>query len=312
MYSKYRIAPDQFFQRVGAWSVAQAPGTQPSQAAAPAGGGAADGTQTAAQSTFADESNTSRFIPYYTMFDTSATGEPANEDFVILRPFVPFSTNDARTELQAYMTASSAPETYGKLTSYIVEETNNRLPDGPLRVASQAESTEAISRRISLDNVGGGGTEVRFGDLQLIQVSQGLVWVRPYYLSVAQNSSEVTSVTEYRGVIVSYNDQAVLEDTVSEALTALFPGFNGEVGETIAQPTEPDAGGGGGEDPSNPTTEPDPGASGDDPVALLELADQAFIEADAALADSDLGLYQQKIAEARQLIADAFALLEQP
>ncbi len=309
VYSKYRIAPDQFFQRVGAWSVAQAPGTQPSQAAAPAGGAAPDGAQTAAQSTFADESNTSRFIPYYTMFDTSAPGEPTNQDFVILRPFVPFSTNDARTELQAYMTASSAPETYGKLTSYIVEETNNRLPDGPLRVASQAESTEAISRRISLDNVGGGGTEVRFGDLQLIQVAQGLVWVRPYYLSVAQNSSEVTSVTEYRGVIVSYNDQAVLEDTVSEALTALFPGFNGEIGETIAEPTEP---GGGGEDPSTASPDPDPGPSSDDPVALLEQADQAFVEADAALADSDLGLYQQKIAEARQLIADAFALLEQP
>ena len=314
VYSKYRIASDQFFQRVGAWSVAQAPGTQPSQAAAPAGGAAGDGTQTAAQSTFADESNTNRFIPYYTMFDTSAPGEPANETFVILRPFVPFSTNDARTELQAYMTASSDPQTYGQLTSYIVEETNNRLPDGPLRVASQAESTEAISRRVSLDNVGGGGTEVRFGDLQLIQVAQGLVWVRPYYVAVPQNSAEVTSVTEYRGVIVSYNDRAVLEDTVSEALTALFPGFEGAIDETIDQPTEPDAGGdSGGEDPSVPTPDPDPSeSSGDDPVALLEQADQAFLEADAALADGDLGAYQAKIAEARQLIADAFALLDQP
>ena len=318
VYSKYRIVPDQFFQRVGAWSVAQAPSAQPSQATAPANGDAVAGaTQTAAQSTFADESNTNRFIPYYTMFNTAANGEPPDEDFVILRPFVPFSTNDARTELQAYMTASSAPDTYGQLTSYIVEETGNRLPDGPLRVASNAESTEEISRRISLDNVGGGGTEVRFGDLQLIPVAQGLVWVRPYYVSVPQNSAEVTSVTEYRGVIVSYNDRAVLEDTVSEALTALFPGFEGTIDETIDQPTEPDAGGGGGGGgggtvPTDPVTDPGTGTSGDDPVALLEAADQAFIAADAALADSDLGLYQQKIAEARQLIADAFALLQQP
>ena len=317
VYSKYRIVPDQFFQRVGAWSVAQAPSAQPSQATAPANGDAVAGaTQTAAQSTFADESNTNRFIPYYTMFNTAANGEPPDEDFVILRPFVPFSTNDARTELQAYMTASSAPDTYGQLTSYIVEETGNRLPDGPLRVASNAESTEEISRRISLDNVGGGGTEVRFGDLQLIPVAQGLVWVRPYYVSVPQNSAEVTSVTEYRGVIVSYNDRAVLEDTVSEALTALFPGFEGTIDETIDQPTEPDAGGGGGGGggtvPTDPVTDPGTGTSGDDPVALLEAADQAFIAADAALADSDLGLYQQKIAEARQLIADAFARLQQP
>ncbi len=254
------------------------------------------------------------------MFDTSATGEPVNEDFVILRPFVPFSTNDARTELQSYMTASSAPETYGQLTSYIVEETNNRLPDGPLRVASQAESTEEISRRISLDNVGGGGTEVRFGDLQLIEVSQGLVWVRPYYVAVPQNSAEVTSVTEYRGVIVSYNDEAVLADTVSEALAELFPGFDGDIDETIDEPTEPGDGetgaGNGTDDPDDSDdrdqSDPDAGTPGDDPIALLEAADQAFIDADAALVDGDLGLYQEKIAEARQLIEDAFSLLAQP
>jgi uncharacterized membrane protein (UPF0182 family) len=319
VYSKYRIAPDQFFQRVGAWSVAQAPGTEPSQAAAPAAGGnGTTGTQTAAQSTFADESNTTRFIPYYTMFNTSAAGEPVDEDFVILRPFVPFSTNDQRTELQSYMTASSDPESYGRLTSYIVEASNNELPDGPLRVASNAESTEDISRRISLDNVGGGGSEVRFGDLQLIRVSQGLVWVRPYYVSVPQNSAEVSSVTEYRGVIVSYNDRAVLQDTVSEALTELFPGFEGDIDETIEEPTEPDDGDTGGEpdpDAADPDTDPDTdpasGTPGDDPVALLQAADQAFIEADDALADGDLGLYQEKIAEARQLIADAFELLEE-
>ena len=38
-------------------------------------------------------------------------------EFVLFRPFVPFSTNDTRTQLQAYMTASSDPETYGKLTT---------------------------------------------------------------------------------------------------------------------------------------------------------------------------------------------------
>ncbi len=320
VWSKYRIAPDQFFQRVGAWSVAQAPGIEPSQAAAAPGVADTGAAPTAAQSTFADESNTGRFTPYYTMFDTSAEGEPPSEDFVILRPFVPFSTNDQRTELQAYMTASSAPETYGQLTSYIVRETDNRLPDGPLRVASNAESTELISRRISLDNVGGGGSEVRFGDLQLIPVSQGLVWVRPYYVSVPQNSAEVTSVTEYRGVIVSYNDQAVLEDTVSEALTELFPGFEGDIEETIEQPTEPTNGGdpdqpdapdAGETDPADPNTDPSVGNS-DDPIALLEQADELFVEADAALIDSDLGLYQEKIGEARELIARAFEIIDGP
>jgi uncharacterized membrane protein (UPF0182 family) len=310
VYSKYRIAPDQFFQRVGAWSVAQAPGTEPTQSAAPSGSASVDATQTAAQSTFADESNAGRFIPYYTMFNTATPGQSADEDFVILRPFVPFSTNDQRTELQAYMTASSAPETYGQLTTYIVEEVDGRLPDGPLRVAGQAESTEEISRRISLDNVGDGGTQVAFGDLQLIPVADGLIYVRPYYVSVPQASSQVSSVTEYRAVIVSYNDRSVLEATVSEALAALFPGFESDIGDAIDKPTEP--GSGGDTDTENPPADPDPGTSGEDPVALLEQANVAFAEADAALADGDLGLYQQKVDEARGLIDDAFAIINEP
>jgi uncharacterized membrane protein (UPF0182 family) len=234
---------------------------------------------------------------------------------VILRPFVPFSTNDQRTELQAYMTASSAPETYGQLTTYIVEEVNGRLPDGPLRVAGQAESTEEISRRISLDNVGDGGTEVAFGDLQLIPVAGGLIYVRPYYVSVPQNSAQVGAVTEYRAVIVSYNDRSVLEATVTEGLAALFPGFESDVGDAIDEPTEPggddgDTGTETDDDSAAPDTDTD--AASDDPIVLLEEADQAFLEADEALAAGDLGLYQEKIDEARDLIDQAFAILEQP
>ena len=309
VYSKYRIAPDLFFQRVGAWSVAQAPGTEPTQSVAPSAAAGADATQTAAQSTFADESNTGRFIPYYTMFNTATPGQPEDENFVILRPFVPFSTNDQRTELQAYMTASSARDTYGQLTTYIVEEVDGRLPDGPLRVAGQAESTEEISRRISLDNVGDGGTQVAFGDLQLIPVADGLIYVRPYYVSVPQASAQVSSVTEYRAVIVSYNDRSVLEATVSEALAQLFPGFEGDIGDAIDEPTEPGAGG---DDTENPPPDPDPGTSTDDPVALLEQANVAFAEADAALEAGDLGLYQEKVDEARELIDDAFAIINEP
>jgi uncharacterized membrane protein (UPF0182 family) len=309
VYSKYRIAPELFFQRVGAWSVAQAPGTAPTQSAAPGGSATADATQTAAQSTFADESNAGRFIPYYTMFNTATPGQPEDENFVILRPFVPFSTNDQRTELQAYMTASSARDTYGQLTTYIVEEVDGRLPDGPLRVAGQAESTEEISRRISLDNVGDGGTQVAFGDLQLIPVADGLIYVRPYYVSVPQASSQVSSVTEYRAVIVSYNDRSVLESTVSEGLAALFPGFEGDIGDAIDKPTEPGADG---DVTENPPPDPDPGTSSDDPVALLEQANVAFAEADAALEAGDLGLYQEKVDEARGLIDDAFAIIDEP
>lgn len=303
MYSKYRIDANLFFQRDGnAWSVAQAPGVEPMQVALPSAD-ASNEPETAAQSTFATESDAERFVPYYTMLDT-APGDEVDEQFVILRPFVPFSSNDARTELQAYMIASGDPGSYGKLITYIVG--NATLPDGPLRVAGNAESTEAISRRISLDNVGGGGSEVRFGDLQLVPVAGGLVYIRPYYVSVPQNSADVGAVTEYRAVIVSYNDRSVLEPTITEALKRLFPGFQGEIDEAIDVPTEPD---GTQPDPDDVDTDDDPDRDGD-PLALLAEADVLFIEADEALAAGDLGLYQSKIDAARELIEDAFAILD--
>jgi uncharacterized membrane protein (UPF0182 family) len=314
VYSKYRIDPALFFQRDGnAWSVAQAPSPSPTNSNGTTSTGAAgtDETITAADQTFASESDSLRFSPYYTVFDTSGPGEPTHNEFVLFRPFVPFSTNDTRTQLQAYMIASSDPETYGELTAYELDRGADDLPDGPLRVASNAESTEAISRRISLDNVGDGGSQVRFGDLQIIPVADGLIYVRPYYVAVPQNGS-TASVTEFRSVIVSYNDRAVLEPTLSEALALLFPGFDGDLGDRVDQPAEPiddeattDA------PPTDDAadTEPDTAVSA---AQLLEDADALFVEADEALAAGDLGTYQDKVEQARGLVSDAVQLLEEP
>ncbi|MFK7917771.1 MAG: UPF0182 family protein [Ilumatobacter sp.] len=290
-YSKYRISAEQFFDRQGAWSIAQeAPGT-PSPATT-TGAPADPGVTSASRNTFAVEASTARFAPYYTYFDTSAAGEPVDEEFVLIRPFVEFSTDNSRTQLQAYMTASSEPDTYGELTSFVVQPgADNQLPDGPLRVASDAESTELISLRISRDSEG--GTGVVFGDLQLVPVADGLVYVRPYYVTVSQTGSRVAQTTEFRAVIVSYNGEAVLARTITDALELIFPGFDGVVEGEV--PTEGD----------------EEGAVALDDV-LDENSDEVLIrlntvlaEADAALADGDLGVYQAKIEEANELLASA-------
>ena len=64
-------------------------------------------------------------------------------------------------------------------------------------------------------------------------------------------------------------------------------------------------------DQANDPAVTDPGveiATGD-PTSLLSDADQAFADAETALQDGDLGLYQEKIEEARNLIADALEIL---
>ena len=54
---------------------------------------------------------------------------------------------------------------------------------------------------------------VRFGDLQIVPVSDGLVWVRPYYVSIQGTSSSRAS-TEYRFVIASHNEDSSFAPTL--------------------------------------------------------------------------------------------------
>ena len=279
LYSKYQIAPADFFQRTGAWSVAQAPSVD-RQDTTRVVSGATDPTDV--QTEFATETNVERFVPYYTMFSDAATG---NEEFVILRPFVPFSTDDRRTELQAYMTASSDPDNYGELVAYVVEQ--DPLPPGPLRVADQAESEQDISPELSLQANQETGTNVKFGDLQLIPVADGLIYIRPVYVVASD-------VTEYRFVIVSSDNQAVLDTSLDAALARLFLGFEGDIGDRIADE----------DDQFEPPTTEDPPSSGtNDPAALAAEAERLYVEAQQLLRDGDLGGYQAKLDEVGQLLA---------
>jgi uncharacterized membrane protein (UPF0182 family) len=292
IYSKYQIAPDDFFQRIGAWSVAQAPSVDRQDDSGLGSAASANSVETE----FASESNVQRFVPYYSLFE----GANGADEFVILRPFVPFSTDDARTELQAYMTASSDPESYGQLISYVLDQ--DQLPDGPVRVADQAESDSVISPDLTLLANEETGTRVRFGDLQPIPVADGLMYIRPVYV-ISSN------VTEFRQVIVSHNSRSVMSSTLDAALAELFPGFEGNVGERLADADEP-LDDGATDDGATDDDATDDGATADDPAdadtpVVVELSDDAaelvaqaeqlYQEAQELLRNGDLGGYQDRI-----------------
>jgi len=282
LYSKYQVEPANFFQRIGAWSVAQAPSVDRQEGVTRVNT-TTDPLDT--QTEFASESSTERFIPYYTQFRNGISGE---EEFVIIRPFVRFSTDDSRTRLQAYMTASSDPATYGELITYVVEEP---LPDGPLLVADQAESEQDISPELSLQASQETGTQVKFGDLQLMPVSDGLIYVRPVYV--------VADVAEFRFVIVSHDNSAVLDTDLESALARLFPGFDAEIGDRVSDggddvPPPIDDG-----DDDDPVDEPAAGS----PAELAAEAERLYIEAEELLRDGDLAGFEAKLDEVGELIA---------
>jgi len=180
-----------------------------------------------------------------------------------------------------------------------------------------------------LQNQGGGGTQVRFGDLQLVPIGGGLLFVRPFYVAVSQAAQQVSSVTEFRYVIVNYNGRAAYGESLEDPLSQLLPGFDGDIGDRVAAPSDPDAAptDPGSTDPDTtdpPSTDettppgdstppgdttPDPGANAT-PEELLEQADQLLIEADDVLRESgDLGEYQRLVQEAGVLIDRALTAL---
>ena len=314
VYSKYQPTyegdPSAFFERDGAWSVAQAPGvtprnneaatTTPEPAQPDNGGEPAD---------LAAETSNNRFIPYYTMF----TNDGARE-FVLLRPFVPFSRDDQRTELQAFMIASGDPATYGQLTVFQLPD--DGLVDGPLLVANASESESAVSREILNQNQSTSSNNVRFGDLQLVPIANGLLYVRPFYVSTRQGTSSAAS-PEYRFVIVSQGSEAAFGSTIGEALAELFPCLDADIGERsneeVAATAElidstgtcandvPDDG-----SPDGTELTPATGTAEE----LLADADDLLREAEAQLlVDGDLGAYQERVDAAGGLVAQALDLL---
>lgn len=281
-YSKYRLDAKDFFGRTGAWSVAQAPISRPKAVPSTTTGNSVAGDNTASQD-LATESNTERFVPYYSVL--RAPGEQ-NASFKLLRPFTPFSTDDSKRNLQAFMTASSDPADYGTLVAYEVTSPT----DGPFTVSNTMNTEASVSQQLSLLNIE--GTDVVFGDLQMVPVASGLLWTRPVYVqpSVA-NVRESQPTIEL--VLVSQNNRAAFGSSLTAALARLFPGFDVDIGDVV-----------GSAPPDNGNNNPPP-TTGQTPADLLDQAETLFADADKALDAHDLATYQTKINEARALVQQA-------
>jgi uncharacterized membrane protein (UPF0182 family) len=156
------------------------------------------------------------------------------------------------------------------------------------------------------------GSRVILGQLQIVPVGKGLIWVQPLYVRPDESGSKQVFV---RRVLAWYDGEAVIGDTLTEAINRLFPKAKINLGEVVGDSgsnTGTDAGTGtdpGTDTSTDPGTTPGTDTSTTDPVVLLEDAQKLFDEADVALRDGDLGTYQSKVDEAQALIAKALAQL---
>jgi uncharacterized protein len=304
MYGRYQFNdPTLFFNRDAAWSVAQASSTS---ADATTGVIGASGTVLSPDQIDVQDSNVARFEPYYTMFHAPGSSD-SNGTFSLLRPFVPFSLDDTRKELRAFMVVSSDPKSYGKITVYDV---NEPLPEGPATVAAEFGSDTAVSQQVTL--LDQRGSRVVFGDLQMVPVGKGLVYLRPLYVRPDDANAKQVFVRKF---LAYYNNKVVIADDLTSAIAKLFPGYTGNLGDRVNDGSEPaptDTSNTGTTVPPNTaTTIPSGSVDSGSLTAAQQLAQAEilFDQADAALAATppDFSTYQIKLAQARELVRLALA-----
>ena len=291
MWGDYHVTnASTFYNNNDAWNVALDPGT--------AGAGPATQTTNAAGQPVGPAVG-ARIDPYYLL--TQLPGED-NAEFVMLRTFVPVG-DDQNQLLTAFMVARSDPGNYGELVSYEMPRQNR--PDGPAIVADAMQSDPIVSEQQTL--LGTGESTVKLGNLILVPVDNALVYVRPFYVE-----SDQVQIPELKKVIAFYESDVAISDTLAGALGQLFdaekvPNLDEIVDEPDPEPGDP-------EDPESPEDPEDPGPElgvNERAARLLEEAEVLFQEARTALAEGDLGTYQDKNDEAEDKVSEALQLLAQ-
>ena len=230
-------------------------------------------------------------MPYYSLFTPPGA---TKAEFSLIRPFAPFSPDDSLQVLRAFAVGTVGDDLQPRLTMYDVQ---GNLPTGPYTAHLQIQSE--LSQAFTLED--SKGSRVLFGDMQLVPVGKGLVYVRPVYVKAEGQ----TAIPDLRYVVVIGNGSLGRGDSLTAALNALFPGAQVLLGDRSGTS-------GSSSGSSTPTTIPSGSSGATGPSGgqstvgeLLAAASALFDQADAALKAGDLGTYQQKVQAAQAKVAEA-------
>lgn len=229
-----------------------------------------------------DASDAGPMQPYYTIMQLPGESEP---EFIQMLPFTPRN----RDNLAAWLAARSDGEHYGTLR--VFQFPKQKVIFGPRQVVARINQDQAISPQITLWNQQ--GSQVIWGTLMVIPIEESLIYVRPLYLRASGGR-----IPELTRVIVAYQNQIVMEETLDAALVRLFggtvppPGASPQLAAT----------------PSSAGPPPDPATTAGGPLA--ELATEARGHYDRAIEAQragDWATYGQEL----RLLGEALAKMRQ-
>jgi uncharacterized membrane protein (UPF0182 family) len=154
------------------------------------------------------------------------------------------------------------------------------------------------------------GTQVVFGDLQLVPLGDGFIYARPWFL-VPTTGQQIATLAS---VSLTYNNSYVKGNSLGEALGKLFPGVNVDLGDrpsgTAADSTGTATDSSGTDTSGTGTTGTDTSGTGTtvgtgDAEQLLQQAQQAYDDAQKALAEFDSKTYAAQMKKAYDLARQA-------
>ncbi len=246
--------------------------------------------------------------PYYLTMQMPGQESPSYSMFT---SFIPASEGTAsRNVLMGYMAVDSnagseagvKSSEYGKLRMLVVDS-DTTVP-GPGQVQNTFNADPIISSQINL--LKQGQSEVLNGNLLTLPVGGGLLYVQPVFVQ----ASSGTKLPQLQKVLVAFGNDVAFENTLSEALDALFGGDSGaDAGDGDVNPTpDPSATPNPGETaaPSDPST-PVTGAY----QAALDDARQAMLDRQTALQSGDLTAFAAADARLTAAVEKLLALGDQ-
>jgi uncharacterized membrane protein (UPF0182 family) len=167
----------------------------------------------------------------------------------------------ARQFLSAYVSASSDPASYGKITVLELPAETQTL--GPQQVQAQFLGSPLVSQELNI--LRQNQTTIEYGNLLTLPVGGGLLYVEPVYIERAGQSASYPVLAR---VLVSYNGRVGYSADLGKALEQVFgAGAGGSVNDA-----------GGGTTPTPPATTTTPSAPSPDQAAAAAEIERAITQ----------------------------------
>ncbi|MGW9022274.1 UPF0182 family membrane protein [Leucobacter chromiiresistens] len=241
--------------------------------------------------------------PYYL---TLAAGADADPNYSIYSTYIPDQSGEgSRDILTGYLAANSnagsedgtVSEDYGKLKLLTLPK-GDPIP-GPGQVQNSFTTDSNVSNLLNI--LRQGESQVISGNLLTLPVGGGLLYVQPVYVQAKSG----TSFPILQKVLVAFGDQIAFEDTLDEALDALFGGNSGaDAGDTGTTPTTEDPETGDAEAGDSGDGGSGGGATGTLRETLTEMQD-ALKARDTAMQEGDWAAYGEADERLKQAIEAA-------